>query len=150
MPLPQGLARFNRRATNRLTGLFAGRAPGFAILTHVGRRSGRTYRTPVNVFRDGDEYIIVLTYGAGSDWVRNVLAAGAADLVTRGRHVRLTNPRIVVDPSMRWAPLPARLLLPRLAGVTEYMRLTPVATPTMSGASGVSDTPAEQERSLRA
>ena len=138
MPLPQGLARFNRRATNRLTGLFAGRAPGFAILTHVGRRSGRTYRTPVNVFRRGGEYIIVLTYGAGSDWVRNVLAAGTAELLTRGRRVRLTNPRIVVDPHMRWAPLPTRLLLPRLAGVTEYMRLTPVGTS------------AEQERSLQA
>jgi deazaflavin-dependent oxidoreductase (nitroreductase family) len=146
MPLPQGLARFNRRATNRVTGLFAGRAPGFAILTHVGRRSGRSYRTPVNVFRDGNEYIIVLTYGAESDWVRNVLAAGTADLLTRGRHVRLTQPRIVVDSSMRWAPLPVRLL-PRLAGVTEYMRLTPVAMPA---ARSRTDPSAEQERSLRA
>lgn len=147
MPLPQGLARFNRRAINRVTGVFAGQLPGFAILTHIGRRSGRTYRTPVNVFRDGNEYIIVLTHGAQSDWVRNVLAAGAADLLTRGRHVSLTQPRIVVDPSMRWAPLPVRLLLPRLAGVTEYMRLTPVTTPA---ANSITDPSAEQKRSLQA
>jgi hypothetical protein len=31
------------------------RQPGFGILTHVGRKSGRLYRTPVNVFRAPDE-----------------------------------------------------------------------------------------------
>jgi hypothetical protein len=39
----------------------AGWLPGFAILTHVGRRSGRVYRTPINVFRRGDQYLFALT-----------------------------------------------------------------------------------------
>lgn len=125
MPAPRWIARFNRRATNRVTSLFAGRVSSFGILIHTGRRSGQSYRTPVNVFRDGDDYIIVLTYGAKSDWVRNVMAAGTAELVTRGRTVRLANPRLVVDPNMRWVPFPLRLI-PRLAGVTEYLRLAPV------------------------
>src|SRR5690348_16112105 len=89
--LPPWLARFNRHATNRLTSVFAGRAPGFGIVIHTGRRSGRVYRTPVNAFRDGDDDLIALTYGAQADWVRNVLAAGGCTLVTRGRAVRLTN-----------------------------------------------------------
>jgi deazaflavin-dependent oxidoreductase (nitroreductase family) len=136
------VARFNRRATNRVTGLFAGWMPGFGILIHTGRRSGRTYRTPINVFRDGDDYIIALTYGPDTDWVRNVLAAGGADLLTRGRLVRLTRPRLLSDPSLRWAPLPARLILGRL-GVTETLRLTAAPPP----ASGISEQRAAQEPS---
>lgn len=123
MALPQGLARFNRRITNRITQLFAGRLPGFAIVIHTGRRSGQTYRTPINAFRDGNDYIIALTYGAETDWVRNVEAAGGCELVTRGRRVRLTNPRIVTDPSRRWAPLPVRLVL-GIIGASQYLRLT--------------------------
>lgn len=45
------LARFNIVVTNRITSLFAGWLPGFGILTHVGRKSGKVYQTPVNVFR---------------------------------------------------------------------------------------------------
>lgn len=123
MALPQWLARFNRRITNRITQLFAGRLPGFAIVIHTGRRSGQTYRTPINAFRDGNDYIIALTYGAETDWVRNVEAAGGCELVTRGRRVRLTNPRIVTDPSRRWAPLPVRLVL-GIIGASQYLRLT--------------------------
>jgi len=45
------LAAFNLAVTNRITGRFAGWLPGFGIVTHLGRKSGRVYRTPVNVFR---------------------------------------------------------------------------------------------------
>jgi deazaflavin-dependent oxidoreductase (nitroreductase family) len=133
MAIPQWLARFNRRATNRLTGTFADRLPGFAIVTHTGRRSGRVYHTPTNVFRDGDDYIIALTYGANTDWVRNVLAAGGCEIVTRGRRVRLINPRIVADPSRRWAPLFVRLIL-GIINAPEYMRLTrvPISDATLA------------------
>jgi deazaflavin-dependent oxidoreductase (nitroreductase family) len=125
MALPPWLARFNRRVTNRVTPIFASRVPGFGIVIHTGRRSGHIYRTPINVFRDGDDYIIALTYGAERDWVRNVLAANGCELLTRGRYVRLINPHIVTDPTRRWAPLPARPIL-RLLGVENYMRLTRV------------------------
>ena len=95
MPLSRRVAHFNRRVTNRLTRHIAWWAPGFAIVTHVGRRSGRTYRTPVNVFRDGDRYVFALTYGRDADWVRNVLAAGRCEIRTRGRTVRLEQTRAV-------------------------------------------------------
>jgi deazaflavin-dependent oxidoreductase (nitroreductase family) len=126
MVLPPWLARFNRRVTNRLTRRFADRLPGFAILIHRGRRSGQTYCTPVNAFRDGDDYIIALTYGPGTDWVRNVLAAGGCEMVTRSRRISLTNPRIVTESSRRWAPQPVRFFL---GGIAQYMRLTRVPTP---------------------
>ena len=40
------LAKINIVVTNRITSLFAGWLPGFGILTHVGLKSGKVYRTP--------------------------------------------------------------------------------------------------------
>ncbi|HEU0335544.1 MAG TPA: nitroreductase family deazaflavin-dependent oxidoreductase [Gaiellaceae bacterium] len=124
MPLPKRLARFNTRVTNRLTGRVAGRLPGFGIVEHVGRRSGRGYRTPVNVFGDGERYVFALTYGPDADWVRNVLAAGGCRLETRGRTVELRRPERFTDPTQRLVPLPARWIL-RLLGVEEFLALRP-------------------------
>src|SRR6266403_3100953 len=76
------VAAFNLAVTNRITSRFANRLPGFGILTHVGRKSGRVYRTPVNVFRVPDGFLIALTYGRDSEWVRNVVAAGNCQLET--------------------------------------------------------------------
>jgi deazaflavin-dependent oxidoreductase (nitroreductase family) len=123
MPAPKSLARFNKRFTNRLTSKVAGYLPGFAIVSHIGRNSGRPYRTPVNAFRTDDGYIIALTYGSESDWVKNVLAAGWCELQTRGRRVRLTNPRIETDNSKSWAPLPVRFILD-LIDAPQYIRLS--------------------------
>ncbi len=65
------LAKINIAFTNRITGLFAGWLPGFGILTHIGRKSGRVYRTPVNVFRAPNGFIIALTYSSQSEWVKS-------------------------------------------------------------------------------
>ena len=50
MAAPQWLARFNKHVTNRITGPLAPNLPGFGVVIHPGRKSQRTYRTPVNVF----------------------------------------------------------------------------------------------------
>jgi deazaflavin-dependent oxidoreductase (nitroreductase family) len=120
MPLPKGLARFNLRVTNRVLGPLAERLPGFGIVIHVGRRSGAVRRTPVNVFRRGERYAIALTYGADSQWVRNVLAAGEFDMEIRGRRVHLTAPRLVHDETRRLVPAPVRVPL-RAAGVSDFL-----------------------------
>ncbi len=104
MPIPMAVARFNRRATNRFTSLFAGRLPGFGIVVHRGRTSGREYRTPVNVFKRPGGYAVALTYGTESQWVKNVLAAGGCEVETGGRRVRLSNPRVVRDARRRFVP----------------------------------------------
>lgn len=123
MPLPKRLARFNRHVTNPVLRLVAGRLPGFAILTHAGRRSGRRYRIPVNLYRSADRrYVVALTYGADSQWVRNVLAAGWCEVETRGRHVRLSGPEIVRDPARRLVPAPVRPFL-RVLRVSSFMLL---------------------------
>jgi deazaflavin-dependent oxidoreductase (nitroreductase family) len=123
MPLSPRVARFNKRVTNRLTGLFATRAPGFAIIDHVGRKSGRTYATPINAFRTPTGYRVALTYGPGADWTRNVLAAGTCTLHTRGRRVACRDARLGTDPANRWAPPLVRAILARV-GVADYLDLT--------------------------
>jgi deazaflavin-dependent oxidoreductase (nitroreductase family) len=124
MPLPKGLARFNNKVTNRITGPFANRLPGFAVVHHVGRKSGVERTTPVNMFRDGDRYVIPLTYGRDSQWVKNVLAAGELDLATRDRRVRLDDPRVVQDGRV---PAPVRAILNAL-DVTDYVVARPSAS----------------------
>jgi deazaflavin-dependent oxidoreductase (nitroreductase family) len=101
----------------------APRLPAFGILTYRGRRTGRIYRTPVNVFRRGDAYFFFLTYGSDAQWVKNVLAAGSCSIETRGRVVELVDPELVVDPELRPAPRLVRFLERRIAGVTEYLRM---------------------------
>jgi hypothetical protein len=64
------VASFNLAVTNRITSRFANRLPGFGILTHVGRKSGRVYRTPVNVFQAPEGFLIALTYGRGANGSR--------------------------------------------------------------------------------
>jgi deazaflavin-dependent oxidoreductase (nitroreductase family) len=121
MVLPRRLARFNRVVTNRVTGPLAGRLPGFGVIIHRGRRSGREYRTPINIFRTSDGYVAALTYGV-TDWARNVLAAGGCELETRGRRVPLTRPRLVHDPTRRDMPPVVRQLV-GMIGVTDFLYL---------------------------
>ena len=117
------LAKINIAVTNRITSLFAGWLPGFGILTHVGRKSGKLYRTPVNVFRATNGFIVALTYSSESEWVKNVLAAGGCELKTRGNEYHLSSPQVVRDPTRQRFPIPVRLVL-RIVGADEYMELS--------------------------
>ncbi|ONM50176.1 nitroreductase family deazaflavin-dependent oxidoreductase [Nocardia donostiensis] len=115
MVLPRALARFNRQVTNPVTGLVAGHLPGWGIVIHKGRNSGRAYRTPVMLFTRDGEYRIALTYGRDVDWVKNSLAAGGLAVETRGRVVQLTDPVVHHDPSASWAPPGVRQVLTGLS-----------------------------------
>jgi deazaflavin-dependent oxidoreductase (nitroreductase family) len=97
MPISKPVAPFNKRVTHRVTRHIASWMPGFALVSPVGRQPGRLYRTPVNVFRDGDRYVFAPTYGTDSDWARNVLAAGGCEIETRRKTVRLRDPKRFTD-----------------------------------------------------
>ncbi|WP_308259003.1 hypothetical protein [Pseudonocardia sp. H11422] len=82
----------------------------------------------MNVFPTPRGHVIALTYGPDADWVKNVQAAGGCDLQTRGRHLRLTAPRLVHDERRRDVPIVVRRLL-RLAGVADFLVLQPAHGP---------------------
>jgi deazaflavin-dependent oxidoreductase (nitroreductase family) len=110
------------RLFNPLARRFAGRLPWFGILTYRGRTSGRTYHTPLNVFRRGDSFVFALTYGGDTQWVRNVVAAGSCTLRTGGRDIRLVDPEMFRDPTRRLMPVPVRVIL-GLNDVSEFLRM---------------------------
>ena len=117
------VAAFNLAVTNRITSRFAARLPGFGILTHVGRKSGRVYVTPVNVFRAPEGFLIALTYGRECEWVKNGLAAGGCELETRAVRYQLSASTIVHDPTRRRFPPFVRTVL-GIIGANDFMQLS--------------------------
>lgn len=119
----RSVAAFHRSITNRIASRFAARLPGFALVTNIGRRSGRLYRTPVNVFREADGFLIALTYGRESGWVKNVLASGGCQLETRGVSYQLLSPILVHDPTRQRFPLMVRIIL-GLIDANDFLQLS--------------------------
>jgi deazaflavin-dependent oxidoreductase (nitroreductase family) len=120
MPIPSRVARWNKVGLNRITRHVAPWMPGFGLVVHRGRRSGREYQTPVNVFPADDGFVIALTYGADTDWVKNVQAAGGCELRTRGRVLRVGSPRVYHDETRHGIrPLEREML--RLLGVADFL-----------------------------
>jgi len=126
MPIPKSVARFNRFVTNPLGRLVAGWAPGFAIIRHRGRKSGKTYSTPINIFKVEDRFVIALTYGSNVDWLKNVVAAGGCTIRYRNQEIELADPTFVAtSEGMSMMPLTVRAIL-RTANVTEFVELRKV------------------------
>ena len=81
---------------NRFVVRIAGdRFAPYALLRHRGRRSGRDFATPVVAFRVAGGFAIPLAFGEGSDWYRNVVAAGVGVLRWRGHEYAFVAPRMV-------------------------------------------------------
>ena len=112
-----------QRYVNPIARPVAKKLPAFAVLTHRGRKTGRTYRTPINVFRRGDDYFFFLTYGSDVQWVKNVLASGSCSIETRRGVVELVEPELITDPELRPAPAHVRFVERRIAGVNQYLRM---------------------------
>jgi len=95
MHIPHFMRHVNRVFTNPLLGTVAWLVPPMAVVHHVGRKTGRPYRSPVIAFRSRAGVVIPMTYGRDVDWARNIARAGGCDLAQGGRRFALRNPRIV-------------------------------------------------------
>ncbi len=125
MPIPKQVARWNKAGLNRVARRIAPWMPGLGVVVHRGRRSGLAYRTPVEVFQARDGFIIALTYGADTDWLRNVQAAGGGELRTRGLVFQVSEPRVYHDQD-RAGIRPAERRMLRLLGVADFVHLEAV------------------------
>jgi deazaflavin-dependent oxidoreductase (nitroreductase family) len=57
------------------------------VLVHRGRKSGRLYKTPLEILLDDPErgeLVISPMWGRNSDWYRNVVAGGLVEVHVRG------------------------------------------------------------------
>lgn len=89
MSIPRLIAGFNKHVTNKFFLIFAGWLQPFTVISHVGRRSGHVYRTPVMAFPSGEGYVVALTYGRDVDWVKNLLSAGHGEVERGGLRVSM-------------------------------------------------------------
>jgi deazaflavin-dependent oxidoreductase (nitroreductase family) len=119
VPMPRWWTQVNKRVFNPAE-LRRGVRP---VLTHVGRSSGTTYRTPLDAHPVDGGYVFVLVYGSRSDWVRNVLAAGHARLRVDGQDLELTSPRVIASEEA-WQALGEGVKRPpRVLNITEFLRM---------------------------
>ena len=123
-PVIDAVRRMNRSLTNpRVMRTAGSTGTHTSVIRHTGRTSGRIYETPVDVIATGDGFLIALPYGTRADWVRNVLAAGSATIVSQGDSVDVGAPIIAATAEVA-GQLPARTLRTlHLFGVTECLHL---------------------------
>ena len=100
----------------------APRLPGFAVVVHRGRKTGDEHRTPLNAWVDDESVIVALTYGPGTDWLKNLEAAGGGEIITRGKRYRVGPPRLIGETGMGRMPFIARPIL-RAIDVDEFALL---------------------------
>ncbi|RDI65525.1 nitroreductase family deazaflavin-dependent oxidoreductase [Nocardia pseudobrasiliensis] len=111
---PEWLDRLQVRYMNPLVRPLAPYLPGFAVIEHRGRKSGRAYSTPVNGFQHRGKFYVALGHGR-TDWAKNVVAAGEADVRRLGRRLHVVNARIINrEDEGPGLPLAARLAGRRL------------------------------------
>ncbi|WP_407688786.1 nitroreductase family deazaflavin-dependent oxidoreductase [Mycobacterium sp. HUMS_1102779] len=118
MVFPPWFERFQIKYFNPAVKPFARFLPGTATITHRGRKSGKAYETIITPYRKGHVLAIALGHGK-TNWVKNVLAAGEADVqFSRNRVVHLTNTRILPagyeGPEADALPRMARMQLRRI------------------------------------
>ena len=91
MPMPLWWGKVNKRVFNPS----ALRNGKWDVITHIGRSSGKTYRTPLDAYEVDGTIVIVLVYGSRSDWVQHVLGSGTASLEKGGEVLDLSSPRLL-------------------------------------------------------
>ena len=110
-PVRRRFLRLVKNTVNRVAVPIARSGHGpHALVRHVGRRTGRTYETPLLLARIPDGFVTELTYGPGVDWYRNITAAGRCVVI---RHVlrvlrRHEFRRLHVEPAADGAAAAAR------------------------------------------
>jgi deazaflavin-dependent oxidoreductase (nitroreductase family) len=117
MKFPPWFERLQIKYVNPIAVPIARFMPGITVISHRGRKSGTQYQTAVSAYRKGSTLAIMLAHGK-TNWVKNILSAGEADIRMGGRDLHLVNPRIVTagtdDASL---PLIARIAARRGVGV---------------------------------
>jgi deazaflavin-dependent oxidoreductase (nitroreductase family) len=103
------------------------RARMAALIRHTGRKSGRQYQTPAGARLAGDTFVIPLTFGSGSDWSRNVRAAGGCSIRLNGVDYTATAPQVLgradARPVVRAAFSPVERAMFWMLGIKQFLLL---------------------------
>jgi deazaflavin-dependent oxidoreductase (nitroreductase family) len=96
------------------------------VLVHRGRKSGRVYKTPVQIVAEDlerTEIVISPLWGRDSDWYRNVVAGGLVEVHFRGQAWQVewqelgeAERRAAMDAYRAVHPIHSRMILRLLVG----------------------------------
>jgi deazaflavin-dependent oxidoreductase (nitroreductase family) len=113
------------RPFNRMVLLLAGTRflPSYAVLLHRGRRSGKTFRTPVVVRPTRDGFVVPMPFGLTTDWYRNVRAAGTCLMRWKGREYSLIDPQPIDARTVSASFAPAERALMQRFGILTCLHL---------------------------
>lgn len=127
----RAVRRMNKSFWNPRSLETAGTPGAYAsVIHHVGRRSGTAYETPVVPVKTDDGFVIALPYGAGADWVQNVLAAGRVTVTHEGETYEVDRPEIVPTESVDAHFGDSERAAHRFLSVDQCLRLHGVEPPT--------------------
>jgi deazaflavin-dependent oxidoreductase (nitroreductase family) len=119
MPMPLWWGQVNKRVFNPRSV----RNGKWQVIDHVGRSSGRAYRTPIEALAVDDGFLFMLVYGSRSDWVQNVLGSGRATLEIDGGTVDLVDPEVITA-EQAFERLPAGAKRPpKLLKINEFLAM---------------------------
>lgn len=96
------------------------RLPPFAVLHHRGRRTGRSYDTPVEACRTPDGWVVGLAYDRNAPFALNLLAVGGGEMTRARRRYRITQPRRVGREARELLPALASLQM-RMVGIEDFL-----------------------------
>jgi deazaflavin-dependent oxidoreductase (nitroreductase family) len=106
-----------------------GLIPIWAVVRHRGRRSGKMYATPIAIRPTPDGFVLPLPWGEGTDWCRNLRAAGGGVVRFGGAEIEVNSPEIIdTADALHAFNAPMRPIV-RLTGIKKFLRVrrAPVA-----------------------
>ena len=95
-----------------------GKGP-YSLICHIGRKSGQTYRTPVDATYLGDFVLITLPYGLRSDWLKNVLTSGGCEIIHKHQTFTASHPQVLPEADTKKLLPPGK----KLAHIKNFLRL---------------------------
>ena len=95
----------------------------FALLQHVGRKSGKAYEIPIMVWKVDGGFVIALTYGPDVDWLRNPQAAGRGSLRWHKKEYVFQKPEPIEEKAALPALPPFIRFVLRLRGEHDFVKL---------------------------
>jgi|GEM_PF-968615 len=115
---------FNKRMFNPAVLTFAGRHHlPYAVVQHIGCRSGQSYRTPVVAEPITDGFVIPLPYGEDVDWCRNVRVADGCRIVRDGVLYTVVMPQVIDADTALPLMSPGRRMVFRAFGIKHFLLL---------------------------
>lgn len=123
-PVQNAVRRMNRAVVNPRTMGTAGRSGAYAsVIRHRGRTSGTQYETPIQAVPTEDGFVIPLPYGTRADWLKNVLAAGSANIAHDGSTFAVDHPEMVGSAAADAYFAPKDQRAHHLYGVDQFLRV---------------------------